>query len=284
MNWSIFEGHPRSPCARRHSGGAPGVTRCTACARLAFLDRACLAGIAVAAMNSDIVDLRSFYASLLGRLAERSIAMALASVWANLPNERLVGLGYTLPWLDRFGTRRRARVCLHAGDAGRGALAAGRPVVDGAGVRRGTAAGRFLHRPHAAGPSAGACRKPARDAQGDLARAVAGRPAWSSWCPTAVACGRASSIRRSARAGRFRAASWTNCCARPISPRRLGGRRCFSRRRSGAGCCASTICWNAAAAASGRSFPASSSSRRRSGSIRACRWRSAPRAASSCRC
>ena len=54
-------------------------------------------------MNSDIVDLRSFYASVLGKLAERSIAAALSSVWDNLPNERLVGLGYTLPWLDRFG-------------------------------------------------------------------------------------------------------------------------------------------------------------------------------------
>jgi SAM-dependent methyltransferase len=54
-------------------------------------------------MNSDIVDLRSFYNSLVGRLAERSIAMALSSVWANLSSERLVGLGYTLPWLDRFG-------------------------------------------------------------------------------------------------------------------------------------------------------------------------------------
>src|SRR5690606_30597620 len=54
-------------------------------------------------MNSDIVDLRSFYSSLLGRLAERSIAMALSSIWANLPRERLVGLGYALPWLERFG-------------------------------------------------------------------------------------------------------------------------------------------------------------------------------------
>lgn len=54
-------------------------------------------------MLADIVDLRNFYASLLGRLAERSIAMALSSVWATLPGERLVGLGYTLPWLDRFG-------------------------------------------------------------------------------------------------------------------------------------------------------------------------------------
>ncbi len=54
-------------------------------------------------MISDIVDLRNFYGSLLGRLAERSIAMALSSVWAKMPNERLVGLGYAVPWLDRFG-------------------------------------------------------------------------------------------------------------------------------------------------------------------------------------
>ena len=55
-------------------------------------------------MHSDIVELRSFYASTLGRLAERSITMALSSVWANVPNERLVGLGYTPPWLERFGS------------------------------------------------------------------------------------------------------------------------------------------------------------------------------------
>lgn len=55
-------------------------------------------------MNGDIVDLRTFYTSLLGRLAERSITMALSSVWTKLPEERLVGLGYAVPWLDRFGT------------------------------------------------------------------------------------------------------------------------------------------------------------------------------------
>ncbi|MBP0438179.1 class I SAM-dependent methyltransferase [Tianweitania sediminis] len=55
-------------------------------------------------MNTDIVDLRAFYASPLGNLAERAIAMALSSLWTPLPNERLVGLGYTLPWLERFGT------------------------------------------------------------------------------------------------------------------------------------------------------------------------------------
>ncbi|TGQ77192.1 methyltransferase domain-containing protein, partial [Mesorhizobium sp. M8A.F.Ca.ET.208.01.1.1] len=26
------------------------------------------------------------------------------SIWTTVPNERLVGLGYTLPWLERFGT------------------------------------------------------------------------------------------------------------------------------------------------------------------------------------
>ena len=55
-------------------------------------------------MLNDIVDLRTFYATTLGRLTERSIAMALSAIWAKLANERLVGLGYTLPWLERFGT------------------------------------------------------------------------------------------------------------------------------------------------------------------------------------
>ena len=54
-------------------------------------------------MHADIVDLRSFYASLLGRLTETSIAGALTSIWAPIPGERLLGLGYALPWLDRFG-------------------------------------------------------------------------------------------------------------------------------------------------------------------------------------
>lgn len=53
-------------------------------------------------MHADIVDLREFYHSPLGRLADHSIAMALASLWARLPDERLVGLGYAVPYLERF--------------------------------------------------------------------------------------------------------------------------------------------------------------------------------------
>jgi SAM-dependent methyltransferase len=59
-------------------------------------------------MHADIVDLREFYLSPLGRMAEHSITMALSSIWTGLPDERLVGLGYALPYLDRFkaGTER----------------------------------------------------------------------------------------------------------------------------------------------------------------------------------
>ena len=53
-------------------------------------------------MSVDIVDLREFYHSPLGSVTEQSIAIALSSLWVRLPQERLVGLGYTVPYLDRF--------------------------------------------------------------------------------------------------------------------------------------------------------------------------------------
>ncbi|MEM9104648.1 MAG: class I SAM-dependent methyltransferase [Pseudomonadota bacterium] len=53
-------------------------------------------------MYSDIVDLRQFYHSRLGRLAQDAIEKALSSIWVELPGERLLGLGYATPYLDRF--------------------------------------------------------------------------------------------------------------------------------------------------------------------------------------
>jgi SAM-dependent methyltransferase len=53
-------------------------------------------------MHTDIVDLRQFYASPLGQAAEATIGNALGSLWARMPDERLVGLGYALPYLERF--------------------------------------------------------------------------------------------------------------------------------------------------------------------------------------
>ena len=53
-------------------------------------------------MHMDIVEIRGFYHSLLGKMATRSIGMGLSRIWQTLPNERLLGLGYARPWLDRF--------------------------------------------------------------------------------------------------------------------------------------------------------------------------------------
>ncbi|MFC4626552.1 class I SAM-dependent methyltransferase [Daeguia caeni] len=53
-------------------------------------------------MHPDIIELRSFYETTLGHLVERAITMTLSSLWTRLPGERLVGLGYSLPYLDRF--------------------------------------------------------------------------------------------------------------------------------------------------------------------------------------
>ena len=53
-------------------------------------------------MHTDIVELRAFYHSQLGKRADRSIARALARIWKPLPNERLMGLGHTKMWLERF--------------------------------------------------------------------------------------------------------------------------------------------------------------------------------------
>ena len=53
-------------------------------------------------MNPDVAVLREFYATRLGLLCERFVAAALAPLWAPISNERLAGLGYATPWLDRF--------------------------------------------------------------------------------------------------------------------------------------------------------------------------------------
>ena len=78
-------------------------------------------------MHSDIVDLRAFYASPLGRIARHSIGMGLSSIWSSVPNERLVGLGYTLPWLERFGSDAERVLAFMPATQGAVAWPAGRP-------------------------------------------------------------------------------------------------------------------------------------------------------------
>ncbi|MCF6322320.1 MAG: methyltransferase domain-containing protein, partial [Rhizobiaceae bacterium] len=54
-------------------------------------------------MLTDVTDLREFYSSALGNASSKSIANALLALWGNCKGERVLGLGYTTPWLDRFG-------------------------------------------------------------------------------------------------------------------------------------------------------------------------------------
>lgn len=53
-------------------------------------------------MHADIVEMRAFYHSPLGMKAANSIGLALSRIWHPMPNERLLGLGYARPWLERF--------------------------------------------------------------------------------------------------------------------------------------------------------------------------------------
>jgi SAM-dependent methyltransferase len=50
-------------------------------------------------MWTDVVELRDFYASRLGRFARRVIATKLREFWPELKGERVVGIGYPVPFL-----------------------------------------------------------------------------------------------------------------------------------------------------------------------------------------
>jgi SAM-dependent methyltransferase len=53
-------------------------------------------------MALDIVDLRSFYASPLGAMAQRVLAQAVRQRWESLRDCATIGIGYALPVLDQF--------------------------------------------------------------------------------------------------------------------------------------------------------------------------------------
>src|SRR5260221_4235154 len=50
-------------------------------------------------MPSDVVDLRDFYGSVLGKVAGRMIRRAIRRVWPDLRGMRLLGIGYATPFL-----------------------------------------------------------------------------------------------------------------------------------------------------------------------------------------
>lgn len=50
-------------------------------------------------MSTDVVDLRSFYASPLGHVARRFIGRSIINFWNDVSGTRLVGIGYAVPYL-----------------------------------------------------------------------------------------------------------------------------------------------------------------------------------------
>ena len=61
-------------------------------------------------MALDVVDLRSFYATPLGRVAQRFIGDVVTARWSNVTGLSMLGIGYATPWLDGFRDSRAQRV------------------------------------------------------------------------------------------------------------------------------------------------------------------------------
>ena len=55
-------------------------------------------------MITDVTELREFYFSALGIASANSIATAMMALWGDCKGDRVLGLGFTTPWLDRFGS------------------------------------------------------------------------------------------------------------------------------------------------------------------------------------
>ncbi|SDE54714.1 class I SAM-dependent methyltransferase [Rhodospira trueperi] len=53
-------------------------------------------------MRADVIDLRDFYDSPLGEAARLQISRRVREMWPNTRGERILGLGYAVPYLDPF--------------------------------------------------------------------------------------------------------------------------------------------------------------------------------------
>ncbi len=53
-------------------------------------------------MWTDVVDLRDFYATSLGSMAQRLVNHRIRAIWPDLTGQRVLGLGYPVPYLGAF--------------------------------------------------------------------------------------------------------------------------------------------------------------------------------------
>lgn len=71
-------------------------------------------------MSIDVVDLRHFYTQPLGKAARRFVGRSLRAHWADTRGQRMVGIGYTTPYLGLF--REEAERCLALMPAAQGVI------------------------------------------------------------------------------------------------------------------------------------------------------------------
>ncbi|MDA0305270.1 MAG: methyltransferase domain-containing protein [Proteobacteria bacterium] len=71
-------------------------------------------------MWTDVVDLRDFYASVLGQVARRMIRRRMRILWPDVTGQSVLGIGYATPYLNSF--RSNAERVLAVMPAGQGVL------------------------------------------------------------------------------------------------------------------------------------------------------------------
>jgi SAM-dependent methyltransferase len=175
----------------------------------------------------DVIDLRDFYSRRLGIVARQLINRGIRERWPDAKHQRVLGIGYPTPYLGLF--REDAERCIAFMPAAQGVLKwpTARPalatLVDEFSLPLPEAAVDRVLLVHALELS--------DDPEGLL------REVWRVLAPS----GRMIAIipnRRSVTAGLIRARRSRNCCGRPGSRRRHGGRRYSCPRSPAAGSCA----------------------------------------------
>lgn len=71
-------------------------------------------------MRQDVIDLKAFYATPLGRVVARSLSARISSLWGGLAREQVLGLGFATPFLELVGEG--SEICVAAMPAAQGAL------------------------------------------------------------------------------------------------------------------------------------------------------------------
>lgn len=74
----------------------------------------------IAAMSLDVVDLRNFYSQPLGMVARRFIGRGIRALWSDTHGQRVLGLGYAIPYLGVF--REQAERCIALMPAAQGVV------------------------------------------------------------------------------------------------------------------------------------------------------------------